>query len=103
MFVWYACAAIGAAPAFINFNLEGKALMHCLDVCQTRVLIVDEDAGCQQRISQSRSEIEARGTKIAVLDSALKQEIAAKPIVRPGDELRKGTKGSFPFCLIYTR
>jgi acyl-coenzyme A synthetase/AMP-(fatty) acid ligase len=103
MFVWFACAAIGAAPAFINYNLEGKALMHCLDVCQTRLLIVDEDAGCQKRISQSRSEIEARGTKIAVLDSALKQEIAARPVVRPGDELRKGTKGSFPYCLIYTR
>ncbi|KAJ9612451.1 hypothetical protein H2200_004048 [Cladophialophora chaetospira] len=102
MFVWFACSAIGAAPAFINYNLEGKALMHCLNVCETRLLIVDEDAGCQKRIAESKSDIEARGTKIALLDSSLKQRIAAKPVVRPGDELRKGTKGSFPFCLIYT-
>ncbi|EXJ62976.1 hypothetical protein A1O7_03420 [Cladophialophora yegresii CBS 114405] len=102
MFVWFACTAVGAAPAFINYNLEGKALMHCLDVCQSRLLIVDGDAGCQKRISQSKAEIEARGTKIAVLDSSLQEEIGARPVVRPGDELRKGTKGSFPYCLIYT-
>jgi acyl-CoA synthetase (AMP-forming)/AMP-acid ligase II len=103
MFVWFACAAVGAAPAFINYNLEGKALLHCLDVCETRLLIVDEDAGCQKRISESRTEIESRGMKIAIHDNTLRQEIAAKPATRPSDELRKGTKGAFPFCLIYTR
>ena len=103
MSVWFACSAIGAAPAFINFNLEGKALMHCLEVCQMRLLIVDGNEGCQKRINQSRADIEAQGTKITVIDSTHKQKIAVRPIVRPGDELRKGTKGSFPYCLIYTR
>lgn len=103
MIIWHACMAIGAAPAFINYNLEGTALMHCLAVCQTRLLIVDDDANCQQRINASRAEIEAQGMKIAVLDHRLKQEIESRPLVRPGDELRAGTKGSFPFCLIYTR
>ncbi|KAK5559549.1 hypothetical protein LTR46_002591 [Exophiala xenobiotica] len=102
MFVWFACMAIGAAPAFINYNLEGKALLHCLDVCQTRLLIVDDDAGCQKRIDESRADIEARGTKTAVLDGALKQRISSRPATRPADELRAGTKGSFPYCLIYT-
>ncbi|OAP56783.1 hypothetical protein AYL99_08895 [Fonsecaea erecta] len=99
---WFACSAVGAAPAFINYNLEGKALMHCLNVCETKLLVVDEDAACQKRINQSRADIEAKGTKIAVLDGTLKQEIAMKPVQRPADELRKGTKGSFPYCLIYT-
>lgn len=103
IFVWFACAAIGAAPAFINYNLEGKALMHCLAVCETKLLVVDEDAGCQKRIGLSKADIEERGTKIAILDSALRQEIAATPLVRPSDDLRKGMKGSFPYCLIYTR
>ena len=103
LFVWWACAAVGAAPAFINYNLEGKGLMHCLEVAQTRLLIVDEDAACQKRIDQSRSDIEARGTKVAVLDSTLRQAIAKKPTARPADELRKGTKGEFPYALIYTR
>jgi acyl-CoA synthetase (AMP-forming)/AMP-acid ligase II len=103
MFVWFASLGIGAAPAFINYNLEGNALLHCLDVCQTRLLIVDEDAACQKRIDASRADIEARGTKIAVLDGTMKQTISAGPVLRPGDELRAGTKGEFPYCLIYTR
>jgi acyl-coenzyme A synthetase/AMP-(fatty) acid ligase len=103
MFVWWACTAIGAAPAFINYNLEGKALMHCLEVCQTPLLIVDEDEGCRKRIEQSRADIEAKGMKIAVLDGKLKGEVASKPTTRPADQLRSGTKGSFPYCLIYTR
>ncbi|EHY57365.1 hypothetical protein HRR83_002850 [Exophiala dermatitidis] len=102
MFVWWACLAVGAAPAFLNYNLEGKALIHCLEVCETRLIIVDEDPGCQQRINSSREHIEARGTKIAVLDDALKQKISSMPTIRPGDECRNGTKGSFPYCLIYT-
>ncbi len=96
-------SCIGAAPAFINYNLEGNALLHCLDVAQTRLLIVDDDAACQKRINGSRADIESRGTKIALLDGTLKQTISAGPVVRPGDELRAGTKGSFPYCLIYTR
>lgn len=103
LFVWFACMAVGAAPAFINYNLEGKALLHCLDVCEARLLITDEEAGCQKRINESRTDIESRGMEITVLDSRLKQEIHRKPAERPGDELRNGTKGSFPFCLIYTR
>lgn len=103
MFSWFACMAIGAAPAFINYNLEGKALLHCLDVAQTRLLVVDDDAGCQARIEGSRADIESRGMKIAVLDDALKRAISSRPVVRPGDELRAGTKGDFPYCLIYTR
>ncbi|KIX10306.1 uncharacterized protein Z518_01388 [Rhinocladiella mackenziei CBS 650.93] len=102
MFIWFATMAIGAAPAFINFNLEGTALIHCLEVCQTKLLIVDDNAGCQKRINASKSDIEARGMKIAVLDGKLKQEISVMPTERPGDECRKGTQGSFPYCLIYT-
>lgn len=103
MFVWFASLAVGAAPAFINYNLEGHALMHCLEVCETRLLIVDQDAACQKRIEGSRADIEARGAKIAVLDDDLRQRVSSMPTERPGDECRKGTKGSFPYCLIYTR
>lgn len=103
MFVWFATMAIGAAPAFINYNLEGKGLLHCLEVCESRLIIVDEDSGCQQRIDDSRAEIEAKGMKIVVLDDLLKSRINSLPADRPSDEWRNGTKGGFPWTLIYTR
>ncbi|ETN39988.1 uncharacterized protein HMPREF1541_04263 [Cyphellophora europaea CBS 101466] len=102
MMIWFATLCIGAAPAFLNYNLEGKALLHCLQVCETKLIIVDDDEGCQSRIQGSRSAIEAKGTRIAVLDDALKAEVSARPAVCPENKYRDGTAGSFPYCLIYT-
>jgi len=104
MIVWFALHAIGAAPAFINYNLEGDALLHCLDVCQTKLILVDEDAGCQKRINGSSKAIEVeRGTRIVVLDDELKRNIGSRKAEVPDDEYRSGIKGEFPSCLIYTR
>lgn len=100
--IMFATLCIGAGPAFINYNLEGKALLHCLSVCQSNLLIIDNDEGCQHRINDVRGEIEGSGTKIVLHDQAFKREIASKPVVVPGNELRSGMKPEFPYCLIYT-
>jgi acyl-coenzyme A synthetase/AMP-(fatty) acid ligase len=102
IFIMFATLTIGAGPAFINYNLEGRALMHCLAVCETKLLIVDSDAGCQQRINGSRADIESQGTKILTLDDQLRHEISLQPLTVPGDDLRKDMKPEFPYCLIYT-
>lgn len=101
--VWFATLCIGAAPAFINYNLESKALLHCLDVSATKLIIVDEEVGCQRRINDSREEIVRRGMKIWTLDEELKKRISSSPAIVPGDEYRKGVKPEFPYTLIYTR
>jgi len=102
LIIFFATMTIGAGPALINYNLEGKALMHCLGVANTKLLVIDEDAGCQQRIEGSRGEIEAFGTKIVTMDAALLQNVASKPATVPSDELRNGMKPEFPYALIYT-
>lgn len=103
MIIWLAILSIGCAPAFINYNLEGKALLHCLDVCATQLVIVDDDAACRARIENSREDIEKRGSMIVYLDSVLKGEVSARDAIVPGDEYREGVTPSFPFALIYTR
>ncbi len=102
LMLMFATLAIGAGPAMINYNLEGKALMHCLAVANSKLLIVDTDADCQRRIEGSRGEIEAAGARIVTLDDGLKRSIASLPVVRPPDELRNGMTGAWPYALIYT-
>jgi AMP-binding enzyme len=41
IFVWLGLWAIGAKPAFINYNLYGRALVHCVKAATTRLMIVD--------------------------------------------------------------
>jgi acyl-CoA synthetase (AMP-forming)/AMP-acid ligase II len=98
----FATLCIGAGSAMINYNLEGKALLHCLDVCQSKLLIVDPDSGCQKRINDSRSQIEGAGTRTITLDEGLKTKVSSLPVVVPGDHYRNGMKGSWPYALIYT-
>lgn len=101
--IWLALLSIGCSPAFLNYNLESKALLHCLDVCETKLIIADNDAGCRARIEGVRGEIQKKGTKVVFLDDALQQKISATTAIVPSDEYRRGVKGEFPCCLIYTR
>ena len=102
LMIMFAMLCIGAAPSFINYNLEGKALMHCLKVCESKLLLADPDKDCQRRLEGSRTEIEGSGTRIVTVDPALKKEIKSRPVVVPDDKHRSGMRGDFPYCLIYT-
>ncbi|KAL7807529.1 hypothetical protein V8C44DRAFT_337326 [Trichoderma aethiopicum] len=41
IFVWFALWSIGAKPAFINYNLSGKPLAHCIKAATTRLCLID--------------------------------------------------------------
>jgi acyl-coenzyme A synthetase/AMP-(fatty) acid ligase len=104
LFVHLGSWAIGSAPAWINYNLAGDALVHCLKVAGAKVLLVDEDGDCRKRIEDVRSRLEGElGMTIRILDSGLKGEISRMEPVRPGDEMRAPAKGKFPLFLFYTR
>lgn len=100
--IMFATLSIGAGPALINYNLEGAALMHCLSVCDSKLLLIDQDAGCQQRIAASQQDIEVAGTKIVTLDQDLRSQIDSRKAIVPPDSLRSGMKGEQPYALLYT-
>lgn len=88
----------------LNYNLTGDALIHCLRVCEAKVLIVDEEEGCRGRIEETRARIEGElNMDITLLDAAKRGEIAAMPDQEPHRSWRDGMKGDFPLVLIYTR
>ncbi|KAG5985445.1 hypothetical protein E4U55_000007 [Claviceps digitariae] len=41
IFVWFGLWSIGAKPAFINYNLTGKPLSHCIAVSNSKICLVD--------------------------------------------------------------
>lgn len=101
---WFGMLAVGAAPAMINYNLEGDALMHCLRLSEAKVLLVDDDEVVKAKLWAVKDKVEGElGMRIVVLDQETKSKIAAIPPTRPGDELREGVKGTDPSFLVYTR
>ncbi|CAG7919602.1 unnamed protein product [Penicillium olsonii] len=103
MFAWVALWSIGCAPAAINYNLTGDALVHCLKISEAKLLIVDEDSGCRTRVEESQDAIVGNlGMKPVVLDDSLKAHISTFPTALPPKEMAKGMKGEFPAVLLYT-
>ncbi|KAI9698557.1 MAG: hypothetical protein M1820_007447 [Bogoriella megaspora] len=95
--------SVGSAPAMVNYHLTGDALIHCLRLVEVKIILVDEDENCRQRIEEVRGRIEGElGIKIVILDSAKKMEINRLPAIRPPDSLREPLDGEFPIFMLYT-
>jgi len=108
IFLQLAIWSLGACPAFTNYNLTGKPLLHCLRTSTARVVFVDEDLRSQ--FSQDvKDELESASFRdgqgameIVVLDHRVRQAIEKTEGVREPDDVRAGIKGRDMSSLIYT-
>ncbi|GAA5836202.1 hypothetical protein JCM5353_001936 [Sporobolomyces roseus] len=41
--IWLACLAINVVPSFINYNLVGDGLVHCINVASPKLIIYESD------------------------------------------------------------
>ncbi|CAI7645967.1 unnamed protein product [Penicillium glandicola] len=100
---WIGLWSIGCAPAAINYNLAGDALLHCLKISGASILLVDEDADCRSRVEESHDAItQTLRMKPMTLDSVLKAHIDTFPTTLPPKDLSKHVTGDFPAILLYT-
>lgn len=104
IFAWLGLWAVGAAPAMINYNLAGKALLHCLKVSGANLLLVDEESTFKQRIEDVQTQIETElGMRVCIVDSNVTNEIRSQNAARPEDAYREGVRGDWPMAMFYTR
>ncbi|KAL2811765.1 hypothetical protein BJX63DRAFT_433115 [Aspergillus granulosus] len=105
IFAWLGLWAIGCAPAAINYNLTGDALVHCLRIAGTRIVLVDDDEGCVGRVEESRAVIEGElRMEVVVIDAAFRDGVIRSfPTTIPeGGKLALDTPGEYPSILLYT-
>lgn len=91
--------SIGAKPAYINYNLTGPALVHCVSVAKSVLMLVDPEVAAN--VDDSVRE-KLPGLRIEILDQQLQSEVAAAPTIRPSDGLRSGDLNRDLGILIYT-
>lgn len=98
MMLWFALDGIGAAPAFINCNLNGAALEHCVKVCKSKHLIADR--AVEGLVEPSRKTFESSNTRISYFDEGFFQSLTDRtPIPR---QRNSGIMPEDIKCLIYT-
>lgn len=99
VFIWYGLWSIGAKPAFINYNLTGNALSHCVKAATTRLLLIDPLVA-----DNVDDEVRAAtpGVQYVVLTPDVHAEITATQPCRFPDKDRFEDKYENLAILIYT-
>ena len=83
VFFWLALWSLDACPAFINYNLVGESLIHCIKVSTARILLADEELGQKysQEVTAAITSSDFRGGKgpleVAFVSAAVEDEILA--------------------------
>ncbi|TGZ81904.1 putative long-chain fatty acid transporter [Ascodesmis nigricans] len=104
-FLWvqFGLWALGATPAFINYNLEGDRLVHCFNVSTAKLLLVDEEVAGVLDNTVTREKLEDGGKRrVMVFDAAKKAEAENTKGYRPDDKYRRWAQLPDAGLLIYT-
>ena len=100
MFVWLGLWSLGAKPAFLNYNLTGKPLQHCIKTSTTKLVIVDpqfEDVTSAEGFQE-----ELPGVRFVTFTPTEQAKAVVTPPVRRPDAERSAKKASEMALLIYT-
>ena len=99
VFLWFGLWSIGATPAFINFNLSGGVLVHCVKAATAKLLLVDPIVA-HNVDEEVRKEL--AGVDIVVLTPELERGIMATEPVRAPDQDRSEDLPQNMAILIFT-
>lgn len=108
VFLLMAIWSLGARPAFINYNLTGDPLLHCIKTSTSRVVFVDDEVRSQftldvaERLASSDFREGSASVEVVFFDQAIQQDIANTKAVREPDSSRSGVKSYEMAALIYT-
>lgn len=97
--IWMGLWAIGAKPAFINYNLTGKALAHCINVSASRIVLVGVEL--QNNITQEVQD-ELPDLKFEIFGPEVEAEIVVTDGIREPNSVRSEDKAHGMAILIYT-
>ncbi|KAH0536488.1 hypothetical protein FGG08_006641 [Glutinoglossum americanum] len=107
-FLWFGIWSIGAQPAFINYNLAGKPLLHCVKTSTARLLFVDEELDIlTQEVVDAASSEDFRGpgrggVEIVTFTADIESEVMNTQGFRAPDSDRGGRVATDMGILIYT-
>ncbi|PKS08678.1 hypothetical protein jhhlp_004731 [Lomentospora prolificans] len=99
VFLWMGIWSLGAKPAFMNYNLSGTTLTHCVKTSNASLLLVDPNV-----VSKVTDDVrkDLAHVRIVELTPDVEREILATEPERRPDSERTEAKGHGLAILIYT-
>ncbi|KAJ8338715.1 hypothetical protein SKAU_G00355010 [Synaphobranchus kaupii] len=65
--VWFGLCKLGCEVAFLNFNLKSKSLLHCIETCGAKILVVGSDL--VSSLAEVLNTLQDNGIDLWVVDS----------------------------------
>ena len=100
VFLWFALWSLGATPAFVNYYLTGRPLVHTLQTSKARLVLVDPQVA-GNLTEQVRADA-GEGVTFLQVDDRVEKEVEATEPKRQADEGRKVESHVGMAILIYT-
>lgn len=100
VFLWLALWNIGAVPALINYNLQGRSLIHCVETAKAKILLVDDEVA--ENGHEVESQLNSANVKVAYHDDAFRAKVSQAAGFRLPDSHRPVPNLWDPACYIYT-
>ncbi|KAH6988261.1 hypothetical protein BKA56DRAFT_669816 [Ilyonectria sp. MPI-CAGE-AT-0026] len=93
----------GCGSAHLNYNLLADSLIHCVKLGKCKLLLVDADEECVERIEAVRSTLEdTLGIRIVILTQAVKDAIDQMEPINIDKARWAGNLTGTPISLVYT-
>lgn len=100
LYVWFAVWSLGATPAFINYNLTGAGLVHCVATANASLVLVDPDV--RHLVDPVLHGLPA-SSRVVYLDEDLHSKVSsAEPLRAPDAQRHPEHKPWDTACYIYT-
>lgn len=103
--LWYGLSKVGIIPALINFQLQAKALAHCLAISDAKLVWVDTDMAEQWQATKADLPADIKAFALFGPVEGLAQidaDIEAMPTDRPDRALRDGITGGDQAMKMFT-
>ncbi|KAL4976438.1 hypothetical protein BDW66DRAFT_150998 [Aspergillus desertorum] len=107
LFAWLGLWCLGCAPAAVNYNLAGDALVHCLRISGARIVLVDDEEGCRGRMEEVKGVVGVGGElgmDAVIVDETFNTKVIPSfPNTLPENgKLIENTSAEYPAILLYT-
>ncbi|KAK5993027.1 Very long-chain fatty acid transport protein [Cladobotryum mycophilum] len=99
IFIWFAIWSIGATPSFINYNLTGKSLSHCIKTSETKICLIDPEVA--STFDDSARE-DLGDVNLIIFTPEVEAEASSFPSVRGPDADLAENEPTKPAILIFT-
>ncbi|KAI5803819.1 hypothetical protein EDC01DRAFT_644946 [Geopyxis carbonaria] len=92
IWLWFGLWALGATPAFINYNLVGDRLLHCVKAATASLVIVDDEIASVLEDEHTKKGLTENGQRpVVVFDEHTRKAVETWRAIRPPDSDRSCT------------